>query len=156
MPEKDKLLASSFEPVTKALPATLASATIGNLTATTYYRAVVTSGVCSSATSNTVIVTVTPNTAITSQSTAAQTQCIGGTFTASPVLVGPYLFAVDESGKTTIFKASPTAFEAVGENQLGDESYASPAAVGDRLFVRVATSVSGSRQEYLYCLGEKK
>ena len=42
------------------------------------------------------------------------------------------------------------------EEELGDESYASPAAVGDRLFIRVASSASGSRQEYLYCLGEKK
>ena len=41
---------------------TTATLTIGTLTANAYYRAVVTSGVCASATSNAVTITVTPNT----------------------------------------------------------------------------------------------
>jgi len=46
---------------------------------------------------------------------------LGGTFTASPVLVGDHIFATNESGRTFLFKATPEAFTLVGENQLGDE-----------------------------------
>jgi outer membrane protein assembly factor BamB len=80
-------------------------------------------------------------------------QRLGGTFSASPVLVGSNLFAVDETGKMTIFKASPTEFMVVGENQLGDEAFATPTFVGDRIYTRVAKTTDGVRQEWLYCLG---
>jgi hypothetical protein len=78
---------------------------------------------------------------------------LGGTFSASPVLVGENLFAVDEAGKTSIFKASPDAFTLVGENQLGDEAFATPTFVGNRIYMRVAKTTDGARQEWLYCLG---
>lgn len=80
-------------------------------------------------------------------------QRLGGSFSASPVLVGPNLFAIDEKGKTSIFKASPTEFVAVGENQLGDEAFATPTFVGNRIYMRVAATIDGKRQEWLYCLG---
>src|SRR5207245_2652963 len=35
---------------------------------------------------------------------------LGGTFSASPVLVGDYIFATSEAGRTFIFKASPESF----------------------------------------------
>jgi outer membrane protein assembly factor BamB len=78
---------------------------------------------------------------------------IGGTFSSSPVLVGQLLFVVDEVGKTTIFRASPERFELVGQNQLGDEAFATPTIVGGRIYTRVARLVEGNRQEWLYCLG---
>jgi outer membrane protein assembly factor BamB len=81
---------------------------------------------------------------------------LGGTFSASPVLVGPNLFAIDEAGKTSIFKASPAGFTAVGENQLGDEAFATPTFVGNRIYMRVAKTTDGVRQEWLYCLGTAK
>jgi hypothetical protein len=37
-------------------------------------------------------------------------------------------------------------------NQLGDESFASPAIVGGQIFLRVADSSGDKRQEYLYCI----
>lgn len=79
---------------------------------------------------------------------------IGGTFSASPVLVGDLLFATNEAGKTFVFKAKPDAFELVGQNQLGTEVMATPTFCGNRIYMRVATTTDGKRQEMLYCLGK--
>lgn len=79
---------------------------------------------------------------------------LGGTFSASPVLVGENIFATNEAGKTFIFKASSKAFELVGENQLGNDVFATPTICGGRIYMRVAFSSEGKRQEMLYCLGK--
>ena len=81
---------------------------------------------------------------------------LGGTFSASLVLAGEHLFATNESGKTFIFKASPEAFKLVGENRLGSEVIATPAICGGRIYMRVAASEKGRRQEMLYCLGKRE
>lgn len=81
---------------------------------------------------------------------------LGGTFSASPVLVGDRIFAVNESGRTFIFKATPEAFEILAENQLGDEVLATPAICGNRIYLRVAVQVQRQRQEVLYCIGQKE
>ena len=81
---------------------------------------------------------------------------LAGTFSASPVLVGGQLFAVNESGRTFIFKATPAAFELIGENQLGDEVMATPTICGSRIYMRVAARTNGQRQEMLYCIGRKE
>ena len=80
---------------------------------------------------------------------------LGGTFSASPVLVGEHFFATNESGKTFIFKATPEAFDLVAENQLGEEVFATPTLCGDRIYMRVAHQTNGQRQEMLYCLGQR-
>ena len=80
---------------------------------------------------------------------------LGGTFSASPVLVGPHLFATNEAGHTFVFKADPAAFELVAENQLGDEAFATPTICGSRIYYRVASQADGKRQEMLYCLGNE-
>jgi outer membrane protein assembly factor BamB len=80
---------------------------------------------------------------------------LGGTFTASLVLVGDNLFATNESGQTFIFKADPAKFELVAENKLGDEVYATPAICGSRIYMRVVERSGDERQEMLYCLGSK-
>lgn len=77
-----------------------------------------------------------------------------GTFSASPVLVGDNIYATSESGKTTIFKASPDSFQLVGENQLGSEAMATPTICGGRIYMRVAITEKGHRQEMLYCVGK--
>lgn len=82
-------------------------------------------------------------------------QRLGGTFSASPVLAGDHLFATDEAGKTTVFKATPKEFERVAENQLGTECFATPTIAGGRIYFRTATTVDGKRQETLTCLGTK-
>jgi len=80
---------------------------------------------------------------------------LGGTFSASLVKVGETLFATNEAGKTFLFKASPAAFDLLGENQLGDEVYATPTICGDRMYHRVVAK-KGARQEMLYCIGKKE
>ena len=80
---------------------------------------------------------------------------LGGTFSASPVLVGEHVFATNESGRTFIFKATPDGFEQVAENKLGDNAMATPAICGDRIYMRVASLKDGRRRETLYCLGNK-
>jgi len=81
---------------------------------------------------------------------------LGGTFSASPILVGEHIFATNESGRTFIFKATPKAFDLVGENKLGNEVLATPTICGGRIYMRVATQNKGQRQEMLYCLGKRE
>ncbi|HUQ68558.1 MAG TPA: PQQ-binding-like beta-propeller repeat protein [Planctomycetaceae bacterium] len=81
---------------------------------------------------------------------------LGGTFSASLVLVGDTLFAIDESGRTCVWKANPQQFELLAENRLGSEAFATPAICGSRLYFRVASQVDGKRQEMLYCIGDGK
>ena len=80
---------------------------------------------------------------------------LGGKFTASPILVGDNIFTTSESGKTFIFKATPKAFTLVGDNQLGEEVYATPTICGNRIYMRVAAQTNGRRQETLFCLGKR-
>ncbi len=80
-------------------------------------------------------------------------QRLGGTFSASPVLVGDQIFATNEAGTTFIFGARSDKFESIGENTLGTDVFASPAICGNRIYMRVAIQVNGQRQEMLYCLG---
>lgn len=80
---------------------------------------------------------------------------LGGTFTASPVLVGDRLYATNEAGTTFVLKISKAGAEELAENQLGDEVFATPTFCGGRIFMRVAERTAGDRQEMLYCLGAK-
>ena len=81
---------------------------------------------------------------------------LGGTFTASPVLVGDLLFSTNEAGKTFVCKVSPKGCEVVAENQLGEEVYATPTICGGRLYMRAATFKDGARHETLYCLSDAR
>lgn len=78
---------------------------------------------------------------------------LGGTFSASPVLVGDKVFCVNEAGTAFVFKADPAGFELLAENQLGDDVFASPSICGSRIYQRIARIVEGSRQEFLCCIG---
>lgn len=79
----------------------------------------------------------------------------GGDISASPVLVGDKIFAVNEKGTTFVFRATPKEFELLGKNQLGDETFATPTFCGGRIYARVAATTGDKRQETLYCLGKK-
>jgi outer membrane protein assembly factor BamB len=79
---------------------------------------------------------------------------IGGTFSASLVLVGDTLLAVNESGEAHLWTANPKKFQRLGKNKLGDEVFATPAICGNYIFLRVAEKQGDQRQEMLYCLGE--
>ena len=78
-----------------------------------------------------------------------------GPVSASPVLIGNKILWANEGGTFFVWRASPEKFELLAENQLGDESFASPAVAGNQLFLRVAKQVDGVRQEFLFCIGEK-
>lgn len=74
---------------------------------------------------------------------------------ASPVLANGNIYFTAENGETAVVKATHEGYQEVGRNMLGDEGFASQAFCGNRIFARVAESGGGSRQEWLYCLGEK-
>ncbi|HWA98964.1 MAG TPA: PQQ-binding-like beta-propeller repeat protein, partial [Pirellulales bacterium] len=80
-------------------------------------------------------------------------QRLHGPVSASPVLAGGHIYWANERGTMYVFKPKPDACELVAENVLGDESFASPAVSGDRLFLRVAKREGDLRQEYLVCIG---
>jgi outer membrane protein assembly factor BamB len=71
---------------------------------------------------------------------------------ASPLAVGDHIYASLKDGSTVIFKAGPGGYQELAKNQLGDDTYASPVAVDNELFLRVGLVEQGNRQEILYCL----
>ncbi|MEK6234300.1 MAG: PQQ-binding-like beta-propeller repeat protein, partial [Planctomycetales bacterium] len=81
---------------------------------------------------------------------------LGGAFTASPVLVGKRIYAINERGDGFVFQADPKEFKLLAENKLGGQVYATPTIVRGRIHVRVAHRDQGQRQEFLYCLGSEK
>lgn len=76
-----------------------------------------------------------------------------GPVSASPVLVGDTIYASNERGTTFVFKADPKEFRELGRNQLGDSSFASPAVVDNRIYLRVGSGSGGGRKETLYAIG---
>lgn len=78
-----------------------------------------------------------------------------GPVSASPVLVGDTIYASNERGTTFVFKANPQRFEPIAQNQLGEESFATPTVVDNRILVRVATGNGAGRKETLYAIGTK-
>lgn len=80
---------------------------------------------------------------------------LGGLYSASPILVGENIFVSNEAGTVFVFKATSESFQKVAQNQLGDEAFATPAFIDNKIYARVAAKEGGIRQEYLYCIGEK-
>ncbi len=81
---------------------------------------------------------------------------LGGTFSSSPVLVGEQIFVTNEAGDFFVFRATPTGFERLAKNQVGEEVLATPTIVGSRIYHRVAhRDENGQRQEVMYCFGNK-
>jgi outer membrane protein assembly factor BamB len=78
-----------------------------------------------------------------------------GPISASPVLVGDTIYATNERGTTFVFKANPEWFEAIAENQLGEETFASSAVVDNRILMRVASGNGAGRKETLYAIGAR-
>ena len=79
---------------------------------------------------------------------------LGGPVSASPVLVGDNIIASNEKGEYFVFKANPEKLELVSKTLMGNESFASPAISGNRMFLRVASREGGRRQETIYCIGQ--
>lgn len=64
-------------------------------------------------------------------------------FYSSPILVGDAVYALDLDGTMRIFKASDS-FELVAEPELGELAAATPAFVGDKIYLR--------GDKFLYCI----
>jgi outer membrane protein assembly factor BamB len=73
---------------------------------------------------------------------------LAGRFRSSLLLAGGLIYATNDKGLTTIFRASPDSFEQVAINDLNEFCYATHALSNGRLFIRTA--------ENLYCIGESK
>jgi outer membrane protein assembly factor BamB len=68
---------------------------------------------------------------------------LGGSFAASPLYAADHIYLADEDGQTHVLAAGPT-FRSVAVNHLDAGCMASPAAVGDALYLRTKT--------HLYCI----
>ncbi len=77
---------------------------------------------------------------------------LGGDYSSSPILVGNIIHVFNEQGQGFAFKASPERYESVGGGKIGDEVFATPAVVGDTMYMRIAKQKNGARQEYLLAI----
>ena len=55
---------------------------------------------------------------------------------ASPVMVGENIYLIDRGGTVHVFKAQRSGYQAVGSPVVGEQVYATPAIVGNGLFIR--------------------
>ena len=78
-----------------------------------------------------------------------------GPVSASPVLVGDTIYWANELGTIYVFRANPERFELIAENQVGTDSFPSPAICGGQIFLRVGKGSGGERKEWLYCIANK-
>lgn len=74
-------------------------------------------------------------------------------FYGSPVMADSRIYVTSKGGVTSVFEATPEKFTLLGQNQLGDESFSTPAICDSRIYLRSAKT-SPTRQEYLWCIGE--
>jgi len=68
-------------------------------------------------------------------------------FYSSPILVNDRVYIIDLNGRMQIFKMED-AFELLGASDIGEDAYATPAFVGDRIYIRGLM--------HLFCIGEQK
>jgi len=69
-----------------------------------------------------------------------------GAYSASPLLADGRIYATNEEGTTTVYKAG-ASFEILGVSKLDSRTLASPVAVDDQIFIRTA--------DYLYCIQKR-
>lgn len=79
---------------------------------------------------------------------------LGGTFTATPVLVGNHIYAINENGEFLVFKADPKEFKIIAKNQLGEQAFSTPTICGNHIYSRVVEYDGDERVERLYCHGK--
>lgn len=79
----------------------------------------------------------------------------GGGISASPLLVRNRIVVPSERGEVLILAASPDRFELISQIKTGDSIFASPVAIGDRLYLRTGVREGSRRQEYLVAIGDK-
>jgi outer membrane protein assembly factor BamB len=70
-------------------------------------------------------------------------QRLGGRYRSSLVMAGDRIYATNDKGRTTVFRASSVSFEKIAENDLNEFCYTTPAISKGRLFLRTGN--------HLYC-----
>lgn len=70
-----------------------------------------------------------------------------GTYSSSPVLADGRVYATNEDGMTSVFKAGAT-FEVIAENPLNDYTLSSPAVSQGQIFIRTA--------KHLFAIGNRR
>jgi outer membrane protein assembly factor BamB len=79
---------------------------------------------------------------------------LAGPVSASPIFAGGLIYWSNETGSHYVFEPNPERL-LVRENRLGNDNFASPAAVGNRLLLRIGQRDDNARQEFLYCIGSQ-
>ena len=67
-------------------------------------------------------------------------------FTSSPILVGDRVYSIDLAGVVHIFAVNADTYHEIAAIDMGESVYATPAFVGDRIYIRGDMN--------LYCIGE--
>jgi outer membrane protein assembly factor BamB len=75
-----------------------------------------------------------------------------GPESSSPIFAGGHIYHANEKGKIFVIKPDPDKPQLVAENQLGDEIFATPVIVRDRILVRTASYEGQARSETLYSI----
>lgn len=78
-----------------------------------------------------------------------------GPVSASPVLANGNIYWANELGTVYVFRATPERFILIAENQVGSDSFPSPAICGGQIFLRIGLGNGGDRQEWLYCFAKE-
>ncbi|MBY0528374.1 MAG: PQQ-binding-like beta-propeller repeat protein [Gemmataceae bacterium] len=71
---------------------------------------------------------------------------LGGSFSASPLLIDGKVYAFAEDGNVFVFAAAPK-YQLLAKNVLGEVIFATPAVADNRLYIRTKSN--------LYCIGKK-
>lgn len=79
-----------------------------------------------------------------------------GPVSASPVLANGAIYWANELGTIYVFRPDPKKFDLIAENQVGTDSFPSPAICGGQIFLRVGHGSGADRQEWLYCFANDK
>ena len=77
----------------------------------------------------------------------------GGGISASPLLADNRIIVATQRGEIIQLVASPDRFELVSSVQTGNSIFATPVAIGNRLYVRTGIRQNGTLQEYLVAIG---
>lgn len=77
---------------------------------------------------------------------------LGSDISASLILVGDKIYAINEKSEGFVFEANPKELKLLGKCSIGDEMFASPVVADGRLYLRVAFYDGAKRSERLVCI----
>lgn len=78
---------------------------------------------------------------------------LGSDISASLILVGNKIYAINEKSEGFVFEATPKELKLLGKCSIGDEMFASPIIADGCIYLRVAFYDGPNRSERLICIG---